>query len=681
MALSRPRSGLQITLSWAVMTEIRFSDLTLSEPLMSALEEMGYEHPTPVQASAIPMAATGRDLLVQSQTGTGKTAAFCIPLIESLESGKGIGALMLCPTRELAKQVADEFDRLSKFKNMRSVAIYGGASMDKQIAEMRFARVAVGTPGRILDHLRRKTLRLDDLQALVLDEADEMLSRGFAEELHNIMRFVPEERQTLLFSATVPEDIKRYSKRYMKEPEFLSLIEENVAADDVTHNYYMISGVGRCRDLCRVIEYEDPESAIIFTNTRKDTEVVARYLKKKGYDAEFLNGDLPQRTRERVMARTKEKNLRFLVATDIAARGIDISELSHVINYVLPESPEVYIHRTGRTGRAGRKGTAVSLIGPREIGVYYYLKRIYNVALQERTVPTEAEIELQRHEKKTTDAATAILDSLAGQTVAENFLSTAGRLLEREDAIQLVGALLHHFDNRGAAAPKGPVMGGMLEDVPKPARIAPGSRAQTISGVADRVAIIQSEFRGLPKDKKPAATESAPATPSEPTPAKSEPKKAEEPAKAEAAESDTATDDTPKPRRSRRRRRPSAEDAAVEQVETAKEGEPEPASEPEPEPEVHAEPASTPADDDDDALETVRLFLNIGKRDNVKLDTLRETLAEYAGLLPEDLVDIRMLYRHSYVMIDKEFADDLLEAVNGEALGRKVIRIELARND
>jgi len=670
------------------MTEIRFSDLTLSDPVMSALEEMGYEHPTPVQASAIPMAATGRDLLVQSQTGTGKTAAFCIPLIERLASGKGIGALMLCPTRELAKQVADEFDRLSKFKNMRSVAIYGGASMDKQIAEMRFARVAVGTPGRVLDHLRRKTLRLDDLQALVLDEADEMLSRGFAEELHNIMRFVPDERQTLLFSATVPEDIKRYAKRYMREPEFLSLIEENVAADDVTHNYYMISGVGRCRDLCRVIEYEDPESAIIFSNTRKDTEIVARYLKKKGYDAEYLNGDLPQRTRERVMARMKDKNLRFLVATDIAARGIDISELSHVINYVLPESPEVYIHRTGRTGRAGRKGTAVSLIGPREIGVYYYLKRIYNVALQERTVPTEAEIELQRHEKKTTDAATTILDALAGQTVADTFRSTAARLLEREDAIDLVGALLHHFENRGTAGPKTPAMGGVLEDVPKPARIAPGSREQTISGVADRVAIIQSEFRGLPKDKKPKADTPAPTVKEAKVDAapdaadtKVESAPPQEPAAQKAEEKAPA-----KPRRSRRRRRDPEPEV---EVETAAEPEvPSVESEPEPEPEpapetnddavVAEEPEQSAADD---GAETVRLFLNIGKRDNLSVDELRETLAEFAGLLPEDLFDIRLLYRHSYVVIDKEFADDLLEAVNGEALGRKVIRIELARND
>ena len=668
------------------MTEIFFSDLTLSDPVMSALEEMGYEHPTPVQASAIPMAATGRDLLVQSQTGTGKTAAFCIPLIESLDSGKGIGALMLCPTRELAKQVADEFDRLGKFKNMRSVAIYGGASMDKQIAEMRFARVAVGTPGRVLDHLRRKTLRLDDLKALVLDEADEMLSRGFAEELHNIMRFVPDERQTLLFSATIPEDIKRYAKRYMKEPEFLSLIEENVAADDVTHNYYMINGVGRCRDLCRVIEYEQPGSAIIFTNTRKDTEIVARYLKKKGYDAEFLNGDLPQRTRERVMARTKEKNLRFLVATDIAARGIDISELSHVINYVLPESPEVYIHRTGRTGRAGRKGTAVSLIGPREIGVYYYLKRIYNVALQERTVPTEAEIELQRHEKKTTDAATAILDSLAGQTVADNFRSTAGRLLEREDAIELVGALLHHFENRGKAAPKGPVMGGVLEDVPKPERLAPGSRAQTISGVADRVAIIQSEFRGLPKDKAPEPKPAAPAVKEVDAPAETAAADAEVVAEPVAEEAPAR-----KPRRTRRRRRepevetaPEPEAKAEPEPEPEIEAAPEPEIEATPEPEVIEESVDTPSESSADAGadgETVRLFLNIGKRDNVNVDELRETLAEYAGLLPEDLFDIRILYRHSYVMIDKEFADDLLEAVNGEALGRKVIRIELARND
>ncbi|MCA9557990.1 MAG: DEAD/DEAH box helicase, partial [Myxococcales bacterium] len=424
------------------MTDLQFADLALSDTTMSALEEMGYVEPTPVQASAIPLVSTGRDLMVQSQTGTGKTAAFGIPLMERLgdKPGRGIRGLVLCPTRELAKQVSEEFARLGKFKGISTVPVYGGASLDKQVAEMRFAHVVVGTPGRVLDHLRRKTLSLNGLDVLILDEADEMLSMGFAQELDAIMRFVPQGRQTLLFSATIPEDIKRYAKRFMNEPEFLSLIEEQVAATDVEHHYYMVSGVGRQRELVQVLEFEEPDSAIIFTNTRKDSELVARYLGRQGYDAEYLNGDLPQKERERIMQRAKDKEVRFLVATDVAARGIDISELSHVVNYILPESPEVYIHRTGRTGRAGAKGTAISLVGPREIGVYYYLKRIYNVALQERSVPTQAEIEMRREDRRTEGLIAEIFDA-AGETPADPALrAEAMRLLEREESVEVVQA-------------------------------------------------------------------------------------------------------------------------------------------------------------------------------------------------------------------------------------------------
>ncbi len=601
------------------MSDIQFADLHLSTQMLAALEKIGYIHPTPVQQSAIPMVFTGRDLMVQSQTGTGKTAAYGIPLLDSINpKAKGVKALVLAPTRELAKQVADELTSIGANQRIQSVAVYGGASMDKQIAEMRFAHIVAGTPGRILDHLKRQNLRLNQLQTLVLDEADEMLSMGFARELSQIMEYVPEKRQTLLFSATIPEDIKRLAKRYLTEPEFLSLVEENVAADDVEHHYYMVNGVSRPRDLVQVIEYEEPESAIIFTNTRKDSELVCRQLMRMGYDAEYLNSDLPQREREEIMKRIKEKSLRFLVATDIAARGIDITELSHVINYVLPESPEVYIHRTGRTGRAGHKGVAISLIGPREIGVYYYLKRIYNVALQERQVPTQAEIEVRRDERKTEALVSEILN-LAGPVPNDPELhAQAMRILEREDAPELVMSLLHAM--RQPKATKTTSFGGPLSEVPKPDFIAPGALPQTLEGVAERVRVVQGEFRGLPKAAR----------------------KAEEPERTEIIKEVPKAIDPPK------------EESKSEVV----------------------APKETKTSSD-----LTNVFLNVGRLDGFSRPVLRETLCDLAGLLPEDLEELDVRARHTYIHVAPEYVQDLIEAVNGEILNGKTLRIEVARDE
>ncbi len=471
------------------MTVTSFEALDLSPPMLEALSAIGFTIPTPVQATAVPLVKTGRDLMVQSQTGTGKTAAFGIPILERFAErpSRGVRAMVLVPTRELARQVADEFQRYGKNHGVQTAAIYGGAPMDRQVAELRAANAVAGTPGRVLDHLRRGTLRLDTLEVLVLDEADEMLSLGFARELEQVMSFVPAKRQTLLFSATIPEDIKTYARRYMREPEFVSLIDQNVGADDVEHHYYVVSGVGRQKDLVQVLEYENPENALIFTNTRADSEMLANFLKRQGYGAEYLNGDLPQRDREKIMASTKDKSLRFLVATDIAARGIDISALSHVVNYTLPESPEVYIHRTGRTGRAGNSGTAISLIGPREIGVYYQLKRIYKVALQERSVPTQAEIEVKRAERRTDRGVGEILEAASdalGKDPARKALAL--RILERDDAAEVVEALLALQGTARAVERVETVWGGggaapaaraVVQPAPTPARATPSAPA------------------------------------------------------------------------------------------------------------------------------------------------------------------------------------------------------------
>lgn len=740
-----------------IMTETRFSDLTLSEPILLALQEIGYENPTPVQESSIPLVASGRDIMVQSQTGTGKTAAFGIPILEAIEPTPGLKSIVLCPTRELAKQVAEELDRIGRIKQIRTVAVYGGASIEKQVAEMKFAHVVAGTPGRVLDHLKRRTMDLSNLKLLVLDEADEMLSMGFARELESIMSFIPKERQTLLFSATIPPDIKRYAKRYMIEPEFLSLTEENVASDGVTHQYFMVSGVGRPGDLLKVIKSEEPESAIIFGNTRKDTEIVARYLQKHDIDAEYLNSDLSQRDRERVMKRMKDKDLRFLVATDIAARGIDISQLSHVINYILPESPEVYIHRTGRTGRAGLKGTALSLIGPREIGVYYYLRRIYKVALEERKLPTKAEIELQRSRRSSEKLATQIRSSI--NDVNDGELTTdAAKLLERDDALELVSILLQHFRNGGTqttAKPSGPTAGGLLKDVPKPDRVAPGSLPQSLADVASRVAIIRGEFRGVDEAK---VEQAAVRVSKEADHAK--------PPQASSSEASPAAEDE-KPRRARRPRKPrmtetsestsvasdpapvrkttaheqvaqsseptnaevkadtapvqskapaakasgklSLKERLANRIKSKKSGDTAaPAAEaqapaaPAVEEQAHEKPrrsakpkaapivVEAPLDAEDAASEYEyelnaengsKVFINLGRKDGYNAQRLKDLIADLGGLLPEDIFSASIRPRFSFLMVDEEYVDDLLEAITGERVKGRLLRIERARDD
>jgi superfamily II DNA/RNA helicase len=367
-----------------------FDDMRLSREVREALDDMGYFTPTPVQAAVYAPLAEGKDLLVQSRTGTGKTAAFGLPIIENLEPGrKQVQALILTPTRELALQVQRELQQLGKYKGVLVEPIYGGAPIGKQITNLRAGvHIVVGTPGRVLDHLGRRTLDLKQVKMFVLDECDEMLSMGFLEDIERVVAHLPKDgRQTLLFSATMPDEVSRFARRQMREPERIALSSDGISVAEIHHAYYIVSGIARTRDLLRVLIAEEPESAIIFCNTRDETAMVARFLQRQGLDAEPISSDLTQKDRERVMARTKAKNLRFLVATDVAARGIDISDLSHVINFTFPESAEVYVHRTGRTGRAGKAGTALSLIGPRELGSFYYLKVMYKIQPEERELP------------------------------------------------------------------------------------------------------------------------------------------------------------------------------------------------------------------------------------------------------------------------------------------------------
>ncbi|HSD88157.1 MAG TPA: DEAD/DEAH box helicase, partial [Kofleriaceae bacterium] len=368
-----------------------FDDLGLHPDVKQALDDMGYFAPTPVQTAVFKPVSENKDLLVQSRTGTGKTTAFGLPLINRLvPTHRQPQALILAPTRELALQVSRELTQIGKHRGIVIEAVYGGAPIGKQITALRNGvHIIVGTPGRVLDHIGRRTLDCSTISTFVLDECDEMLSMGFLEDIEKITSYIPDKHQTLLFSATMPDEVQRYARRHMHNQEQISLSRDSISVSDIHHAYYIVSGIARSRDLLKILFAEDPESAIIFCNTRDETTMVAKFLQKQGLDAEPLSSDLSQSDRERVMGRMKAKNLRFLCATDVAARGIDISNLSHVINYSVPESPEVYVHRTGRTGRAGKKGTALSLVGPRELGNFRYVRLQFGIKPEERLLPKD----------------------------------------------------------------------------------------------------------------------------------------------------------------------------------------------------------------------------------------------------------------------------------------------------
>jgi ATP-dependent RNA helicase DeaD len=368
-----------------------FDDLGLHPDVKLALDEMGYFLPTAVQTAVYRPVSEGKDLLVQSRTGTGKTTAFGLPTISKIiPTHRAPQALILAPTRELALQVARELTQLSKHRGIIVEPIYGGAPIGKQISALRNGvHIIVGTPGRVLDHIGRRTLDCSTVQTFILDECDEMLSMGFLEDIERVVSHLPEKKQTLLFSATMPDEVTRYSRRHMRSPEQISLSRDGISVTEIHHAYYIVSGIARSRDLLKILFAEEPESAIIFCNTRDETTMVARFLQKQGLDAEPLSSDLSQADRERVMGRMKQHSLRFLCATDVAARGIDISDLSHVINYSVPEQPEIYVHRTGRTGRAGKKGVALSMVGPRELGNFRYVRLQFGIKPEERLLPKD----------------------------------------------------------------------------------------------------------------------------------------------------------------------------------------------------------------------------------------------------------------------------------------------------
>jgi len=376
-----------------------FSDLKLPAPLLSALNEVGYETPSPIQAQAIPLLLQGLDLLGHAPTGTGKTAAFALPLLARIEiSRKQVQLMVLTPTRELAIQVAETLQRYaSHIKGFHVLPIYGGQDYVRQIQQLkRGVHAVVGTPGRVMDHMRKGTLRLDALQALVLDEADEMLRMGFIDDVEWILEQAPQQRQMALFSATMPKEIQRIARRHLHDPQEVAIKARTATAETIRQRYWLVSGVHKLDALTRILEVEPFDAMLIFVRTKTATTELAERLEARGYAAAALNGDMAQKTREQMVERLKKGLLDVLVATDVAARGLDVERISHVINYDIPYDTEAYIHRIGRTGRAGRQGDAILFVAPREQRMLGAIEKATRQKIERLELPSTEVVNNQR---------------------------------------------------------------------------------------------------------------------------------------------------------------------------------------------------------------------------------------------------------------------------------------------
>lgn len=429
--------------------ETTFHTMNLSPAVLRAVESMGFEEPSPIQKKTIPLIMEGHDIIGQAQTGTGKTAAFGVPIIEGLDHrSKRVQALVLAPTRELAIQVSEEITKLGKFAGVKVVPIYGGQSYDRQIRALEHgAQVVIGTPGRIMDHIRRGTLKLDHVRIMVLDEADEMLDMGFIEDVEFILQNVPEDRQTLLFSATVPDPIAKLSRRYLKEPVHVNISPERLTVPLIDQVFYEVREHEKLDAITRILDMEGAERTIIFCRTKKRVDELTEGLQARGYTAEAIHGDLNQVQRNRVMKRFKDGGSEILVATDVAARGLDIEHVTHVINYDLPQDTESYVHRIGRTGRAGRSGTAISLIHPKEFRQLRQMERTLHMKLQRRPLPTVADVAEKQRE--------ALKQRLADEIergVLPAYQDIVMQLADQFDSIDIAAAALRLMLDKGRDA-------------------------------------------------------------------------------------------------------------------------------------------------------------------------------------------------------------------------------------
>ncbi|MCL4442234.1 MAG: DEAD/DEAH box helicase [Firmicutes bacterium] len=416
-----------------------FGELEISKRIVDGLIEMGFEEPTPIQQLAVPQVLAGHDIIGQAQTGTGKTAAFSIPLIERLDFRiKEIQAVIVTPTRELAIQVAEEISKIGRFSRIKVLPIYGGQSIERQIRSLRYGvQVVVGTPGRLLDHLRRQTLKMDQVRMVVLDEADEMLDMGFIEDIEEILRHTPAERQTLLFSATMPGEIIRLAHQYMKDPKYVTVSKTNLTVPQIEQVYYEAPEKHKLEALCRLLDITDITQGIVFCRTKRGVDELVAGLQARGYTAAALHGDLSQQQRNNVMRQFRSGEVELLVATDVAARGLDIEGVSHVINYDIPQDPEFYVHRIGRTGRAGRSGVAITIISPREYRQLRLIENITKTKIKRERLPSIADV-AERQKEGIKDRLLRIME----EGKLSYYRSVVDSLIDEYDPMDIAAAAL-----------------------------------------------------------------------------------------------------------------------------------------------------------------------------------------------------------------------------------------------
>ncbi len=630
------------------MTSKLFSELGLSPELLKAIDKLGFEQASPIQAEAIPILREGVDVVGQSQTGSGKTAAFSIPAIEKVEPGvRAVQVLVLCPTRELAVQVAEEIHKLALFKRgVHALPIYGGQSYDRQLYGLRQgAQIVIGTPGRVMDHMRRGTLRLDSLKMAILDEADVMLNMGFRDDIETILQATPPTRQTVFFSATLPRPIQDLIQRHAKNPRSIRIEQRAVTVPTVEQVYYEIDRRFKVELLTRLIDLRDLKLGIIFCNTKRAVDDLVEHLNAQGYSADRLHGDMNQTMRDRVMNRFRKSGLEFLVATDVAARGIDVDDVQVVFNFDLPYDPEDYVHRIGRTGRAGRSGLAISFAAGREVFQIRNIERYTNVRIQRGRPPSVGEVEEAR--------ASVFLDRLratlrSGDYKRQDHL--VERLLEEGfNSTDIASALLHIAQETSASTTRPGPDRRPATPAARPG-IRPAAQAGAAPAAVSRPGATPSAkaVKAAPRDTVRHAPVSEPASEAK---AEVEPEQPAAPAETATPAAAPAPEPAPAPARGQGHGKRTAT-AAGEDAPAAESAGPAEAAEP---------------------TGFTRLWMSAGEHLGLEPQDLIAAILAETGLGPEAVRSIDMRDRHSIVEVSKANAAIILSKMKrAPIMGRRL---------